>query len=76
MPVTLLVGEISILGDAGFGDFAMTTIARKFTGFSFLNRQRGVVDADLNALSDRCLKDIGFKLDRRDISAVKPFWMA
>ena len=54
----------------------MTTIARKFTGFSFLNRQRGVVDADLNALSDRCLKDIGFKLDRRDISAVKPFWMA
>lgn len=54
----------------------MTTIARKITGFSFLNRQRGVVETDITALSDRCLKDIGFKLERRDLSSVKPFWMA
>ena len=54
----------------------MTTIARKLTGFSFLNRQRAFVETDLNALSDRCLRDIGFRLDRRDLSAVKPFWMA
>ena len=64
------------MANAGYGDFAMTTIARKLTGFSFLARQRGLDDADLSALSDRCLKDIGFKLDRRDLSAVKPFWMA
>jgi len=54
----------------------MTTIARKLTSLSFLARQRGLDDADLNALSDRCLRDIGFKLDRRDLSSVKPFWMA
>jgi len=54
----------------------MTTIARKFTSLHFLPRQRGVDGADLNALSDRCLRDIGFKLERRDLSSVKPFWMA
>ena len=54
----------------------MTTIARKLTGFSFLARQRAFDDADLHSLSDRCLKDIGFKLERRDLTTVKPFWLA
>lgn len=54
----------------------MTTIIRTLTGFSFLARQRAFESAALSALSDRCLKDIGFKLDRRDLSSVKPFWMA
>ncbi|HEX3937554.1 MAG TPA: hypothetical protein VHX43_08610 [Xanthobacteraceae bacterium] len=54
----------------------MTTIARKLTSLSFLPRQRGLDDVDLNALSDRCLKDVGFKLERRDLTSVKPFWMA
>jgi len=54
----------------------MTTIARKFTSLNFLARQHGLEEADLGALSDRCLKDIGIRLERRDLSAVKPFWMA
>jgi len=54
----------------------MTTIARKLTSLHFLPRQRGCDDVDLKALSDRCLKDIGFRLERRDLSSVKPFWMA
>jgi uncharacterized protein YjiS (DUF1127 family) len=54
----------------------MTTIARKLAGFGFLTRLRAFDDADLSSLSDRCLRDIGFKLDRRDLNAVKPFWMA
>ncbi len=54
----------------------MTTIARRWTGFNFLSQQRGATEADLNALSDRSLKDIGFKLQRRDLNSVKPFWLA
>jgi uncharacterized protein YjiS (DUF1127 family) len=54
----------------------MKTIACKLTGFSFLARLRAFDVADLNSLSDRCLRDIGFKLERRDLNAVKPFWMA
>lgn len=54
----------------------MTTIARKWTGFNFLSQQRGTTEADLKTLSDRALKDIGFRLDRRDLSSVKPFWLA
>ncbi len=61
---------------AGEGDFDMTTIARKLAGLGFLARHRAFDDADVNSLSDRCLKDIGFKLERRDLSSVKPFWMA
>jgi uncharacterized protein YjiS (DUF1127 family) len=76
MAVTLVLAGMSMLANAGYGDFVMTTIARKLTGFSFLARQRTVGEADLNALSDRCLKDIGFRLDRRDLSSVKPFWLA
>lgn len=70
-----------MVANAGYGDFAMTTIARKFnsgfqSGFSFLGRHRGTTEADLHTLSDRSLRDIGFRLDRRDLSAVKPFWLA
>ncbi|MFZ0608579.1 MAG: hypothetical protein WBD53_16195 [Xanthobacteraceae bacterium] len=54
----------------------MTIIARTLTSLNFLARQRGLDDADLNTLSDRCLKDIGFTLERRNLSSVKPFWMA
>jgi len=64
-----------MLGNDGYGDFAMTTIARKWTGVNFLS-QRRATEADLNALSDRCLKDIGFRLERRDLNSVKPFWLA
>ncbi len=54
----------------------MTTIARKLTSLNFLARQRSLDEVDLTTLSDRCLKDIGFKLERRDLTSVKPFWMA
>ncbi len=54
----------------------MTIIARKLTSLSFLARQRRLDDADLNAMSDRCLRDIGFTMERRNLSSVKPFWMA
>lgn len=73
-----------MLANAGYGDFAMTTIARKFNsglhsgfscGFILLGHHRGT-EADLNTLSDRSLKDIGFRLERRDLSSVKPFWLA
>jgi hypothetical protein len=70
-----------MLANAGYGDFAMTTIARKFnsgfhSGFDFLGRHCGTTQADLNTLSDRSLRDIGFRFERRDLSAVKPFWLA
>ena len=52
----------------------MTMIALKFLKLNFLSRQRGY--ADLEVLSDKCLKDIGFRLARRDLSSVKPFWLA
>jgi hypothetical protein len=53
---------------------AMKTIALKFSNLKFLSRQPGY--ADLEVLSDKCLEDIGFRLDRRDLSLVKPFWLA
>ena len=46
----------------------------KFLKLNFLSRQRGY--ADLEVQSDKCLKDIGFRLARRDLSSVKPFWLA
>lgn len=67
---------MSILANAGYGDFDMTSIARKLASFSFLARQRAFDEADLHRLSDQCLRDIGFKLERRDLNSVKPFWMA
>jgi uncharacterized protein YjiS (DUF1127 family) len=53
---------------------AMTMIALKFSKLKFLSRERGY--ADLEVLSDKCLEDIGFRLARRDLSSVKPFWLA
>jgi hypothetical protein len=64
-----LVVSLSMEGD-------MTTITRKLAKLSFLGRLRGPSGGDLEALSDRALKDIGFRLDRRDLSSVKPFWQA
>ena len=52
----------------------MTMIARKFSNLKFLSRQPGY--ADLEVLSDKCLADIGFRLARRDLNSVKPFWLA
>jgi hypothetical protein len=50
----------------------MTMIAVKFS--NFLGRQRNY--ADLEVLSDKCLQDIDFRLARRDLNSVKPFWLA
>ena len=54
----------------------MTMIARKLSKLNFLGGRYGHACGDLEALSDRALKDIGFRLDRRDLSCVKPFWQA
>ena len=54
----------------------MTTIALKLTNMKFLGWHHRNTGADLKRLSDKALKDIGFKLVRRDFNAVKPFWMA
>jgi uncharacterized protein YjiS (DUF1127 family) len=53
----------------------MTTIALIITRLSFFNRKHGCT-ADLTSLSDNSLQDIGFKLARRDLNAIKPFWAA
>ena len=54
---------------------AMTTIALKLTRnlSGWRHRESG---ADLKSLSDEALQDIGFKLTRRDLDVMKPFWMA
>ena len=55
----------------------MTAIALKFSNGKFFGwQQRGYAGADLKSVSDRTLEDIGFRLDRRDLNAVKPFWLA
>jgi hypothetical protein len=54
----------------------MTMIAQKLSKLNFLGRPRGPTGGDLEALGDRALKDIGFRLDKRDLSSVKPFWQA
>jgi uncharacterized protein YjiS (DUF1127 family) len=54
----------------------MTIIARKLSKLNFLGGLYGQARGDLESLSDRALKDIGFRLDRRDLSSVKPFWQA
>jgi uncharacterized protein YjiS (DUF1127 family) len=54
----------------------MTIIARKFSTLNFLRRRRRYTGADLDVLSDKCLKDIGFRLERRDLNSVKAFWLA
>jgi uncharacterized protein YjiS (DUF1127 family) len=55
---------------------AMTMIAQKLSKVNFLSGLYGQVRGDLESLSDRALKDIGFRLDRRDLSSVKPFWQS
>jgi uncharacterized protein YjiS (DUF1127 family) len=54
----------------------MTMIQLKLTNTKFLGGRHRYTRADLKSLSDKALEDIGFKLDRRDLSAVKPFWVA
>ncbi len=54
----------------------MTTITLMFSKLNVLRRRQGHVPADLEVLSDECLKDIGFRVARRDLSSVKPFWLA
>jgi len=49
-------------------------IARKLSKLNFLGGLCGQARDDLEALSDPALKDIGFRLDRRDLGSVKPFW--
>jgi hypothetical protein len=53
----------------------MTTIALIITRLSFFNGRHGCT-ADLTSLSDSSLRDIGFKLARRDLNSIKPFWAA
>jgi hypothetical protein len=55
---------------------AMTVMGRKFLKLNFLSRRDNYAGADLEALSDKCLEDIGFRLARRDLSSIKPFWLA
>ena len=66
---------ITSLWRAYAGD--VTAIALKFSNMKFLGwQQRRYAGADLKSLSDQALEDIGFRLGRRDLNAVKPFWMA
>jgi hypothetical protein len=54
----------------------MTAIMLKFTKLNFLNWLRGYGGDDLEALSDRALRDIGIRLVRRDLNSVNPLWLA
>jgi uncharacterized protein YjiS (DUF1127 family) len=54
----------------------MAVMGRKFLKLNFLSRWGRYAGADLEALSDKCLEDIGFRLARRDLSCIKPFWLA
>jgi len=48
----------------------MTIIARKILDAEFLEAS-GRYRRDLDVLIDKCLKDIGFRLERRDLNSVK-----
>ncbi|MGA7790453.1 MAG: hypothetical protein WCA56_20075 [Xanthobacteraceae bacterium] len=55
----------------------MTATPLKFSNAKCFGwQQRRYTGADLKTLSDKALEDIGFRLDRRDLNAVKPFWLA
>jgi uncharacterized protein YjiS (DUF1127 family) len=54
----------------------MATITQKLSALNILVCRRSYTSFDFNALSDRALKDIGFRLDRQDLNSVKPFWQA
>jgi len=53
----------------------MIIAALKLTN-RFLKSQQRHAGEDVENLSDKCLQDIGFKLDRSRLGSVKPFWMA
>jgi len=53
----------------------MATITEKLSMLNLFVCRRST-GPDFNTLSDRALKDIGFRLDRRDLNSVKPFWLA
>jgi uncharacterized protein YjiS (DUF1127 family) len=53
----------------------MATISKKLSRLSFLGHWRVYAGSDLDGLSDRALRDIGLCLERRDLNAVKPFWV-
>jgi uncharacterized protein YjiS (DUF1127 family) len=53
-------------------------VISRFTGLAalwFVRWQRTFTTAQLEALSDRGLQDIGLEPNRREFDAVKPFWM-
>jgi hypothetical protein len=56
----------------------MSTIILKLSKLDFISGSRAYrgKGTDIEALSDRTLKDIGFRLARRDLNSVKPFWLA
>jgi hypothetical protein len=54
----------------------MVAITQKLLTLKALVCRRSYTGSDFNTLSDRALKDIGFRLDRRDLNSVKPFWLA
>jgi uncharacterized protein YjiS (DUF1127 family) len=54
----------------------MTAIPFKFTNVKFFGWHQRKFGTELKDLSDKALEDIGFRLARRDLNAVKPFWPA
>jgi uncharacterized protein YjiS (DUF1127 family) len=65
------VGRVLVMQTEG----VMATITQKLSALNLVCR-RSYTSFDFNALSDRALKDIGFRLDRQDLNSVKPFWQA
>jgi uncharacterized protein YjiS (DUF1127 family) len=59
----------------------MTILPLDFTRFpeliseSFLRWAHRQASDEIENLSDETLEDIGLELPRRDLDAVKPFWM-
>jgi uncharacterized protein YjiS (DUF1127 family) len=59
----------------------MTVLRRNVLRFpelripSFLRWERRYIRAEFENLSDSCLHDIGLTPPKRDLDAVKPFWM-
>jgi uncharacterized protein YjiS (DUF1127 family) len=51
-------------------------IPPKFGEAKFFGWRQRKFRTDLKDLSDNTLEDIGFMLARRDLNAVKPFWLA
>ena len=62
--------------ETGKTEGQMATITQKLLTLKILVSRSSYTGSDFNTLSDRALKDIGFRLDRRDLNSVKPFWLA